>query len=100
MIGTGEFTYHPFLFAEIMEQQGFDVLMQSTGRSPILEGKGVKRKESFFDESHDGMLYLYNRCEDRQPIMLYETFDQYLKCPLHEKIDAIVGILAEGSTAI
>jgi hypoxanthine-guanine phosphoribosyltransferase len=99
VIGTGEFTFQPFLFAEQMEQHGFDVLMQSTGRSPILEGEGIERKESFFDESHQGMLYLYNRCLSRHPIMLYETFDQYLKCPLRLSINATAGILTGGATA-
>ncbi|PWQ98563.1 hypothetical protein DKT75_03675 [Leucothrix arctica] len=95
IIGTGEFTFQPFLFAEEMEQHGLDVLMQSTGRSPILEGEGVDRKESFFDESHDGMLHLYNRCVSRKPIMLYETVDQYLKCPVRTSINATAGILSD-----
>ena len=93
VIGTGEFMHLPFLFAEQMESQGFDVTVQSTGRSPVLEGCGIERKESFFDHAHNGMFYLYNRSEDRHPIMLYETAEQYSNCQLRPQINATAGIL-------
>lgn len=95
VIGTGEFMHLPFLFAEQMESQGFDVTVQSTGRSPVLEGCGIERKESFFDSAHDGVFYLYNRSQDRCPIMLYETAEQYSNCQLRDEINATAGILLQ-----
>lgn len=94
VIGTGEFTHQPFLFAEQMEQSGFDVVMQSTARSPVSEGYGIQRKERFFDSAHEGVFYLYNRSENRHPIMLYETWDQYKHCQLRSRIHATAGILS------
>lgn len=93
VLGTGEFTYYPFLFAEKLQNSGFNVLFQSTGRSPILEGKGVKSKQSFFDEAQEGIYYLYNQPKNRQTILLYETIEQYLKCPFWKKLSAITAIL-------
>lgn len=94
VIGTGEFTYQPFLLAEQMQNSGFDVLFQSTGRSPMLQSDGISRKESFFDATQQGIYYLYNQPQGRQSIMFYETEGQYLSCPFREKLDAIVAILA------
>ena len=93
VIGTGEFMHLPFLFAEQMETLGFDVTVQSTGRSPVLEGCGVERKESFFDSTHNGVFYLYNRRQERHPIMLYETAELYASCQLRTQINATAGIL-------
>ena len=94
VIGTGEFMHLPFLFAEQMESLGFDVTVQSTGRSPVLEGYGIERKESFFDTAHNGVFYLYNRSQNRHPIMLYETAEQYSSCQLRTRINATAGILS------
>lgn len=96
VIGTGEFTYQPFLFAEQLQHQGFDVLFQSTGRSPMLEGAGIQRKESFYDEKQQGLFYLYNQPDGRTPILLYESIFQYENCPFREKLNAICAILNEG----
>ncbi len=93
IIGTGEFLHQPFLFAEMMEEKGFDVVVQSTGRSPILPGVGIQRKESFFDASHNGVFYLYNRPIERYPIILYETHAQFNDCALKHQFQASAGIL-------
>ncbi|ARU54689.1 phosphoribosyl transferase family protein [Oleiphilus messinensis] len=93
VIGTGEFTYFPFLFAETMEKQGLDVLFQSTARSPVLPGGPIKSKQSFLDEAHGAVFYLYNLPADRKAIMLYENQAQYEGCTLHAKINALTGIL-------
>lgn len=95
LIGTGEFTYLPFLFAEHLEQGGLDVVVQSTGRSPILEGQSIQRKEAFFDPAHDGLFYLYNRDTERIPIIFYETQAQYENCRLRSQIGATAGILCQ-----
>lgn len=93
VIGTGEFTYQPFLFAENLQGQSIDVIFQSTGRSPVLKGAGIKSKQSFFDEAQKGVYYLYNLPKNRQVIILYETHEQYCSCPFRLKLNAITAIL-------
>ncbi|WP_293266714.1 phosphoribosyltransferase domain-containing protein [Neptunomonas sp.] len=93
VIGTGEFTFQPFLFAEDLQAQGVDVVFQSTGRSPVLEGAGITSKQSFFDEAQRGVYYLYNLQKNRQAIILYETHEQYFSCPFRLKLNAITAIL-------
>ncbi|WP_036551103.1 phosphoribosyltransferase domain-containing protein [Neptunomonas japonica] len=93
VIGTGEFTFQPFLFAEGLQEQGVDVVFQSTGRSPVLEGAGITSKQSFFDEAQRGVYYLYNLQKNRQAIILYETHEQYFSCPFRLKLNAITAIL-------
>ena len=44
VVGTGEFAYQPFLLAEQLELRGFDVVYQSSTRSPILLG-GAKGRD-------------------------------------------------------
>ncbi|MCP5425212.1 MAG: phosphoribosyltransferase domain-containing protein [Gammaproteobacteria bacterium] len=73
IVGTGEFSFFPFRLAEDLEQQGHDVLFQSTTRSPILEGEAIRRKLMFTDEHHEGIInYLYNLPQDRQVLVAYE----------------------------
>ncbi len=43
VLGTGEFTFLPFLFAEELEKRGREVFFQSTTRSPILVEKDTER---------------------------------------------------------
>ncbi|CAH9018096.1 phosphoribosyltransferase domain-containing protein [Candidatus Nitrosacidococcus sp. I8] len=74
IIGTGEFQFQPFLWAERLEQQGFDVLFQSTTRSPIETGHVIHSKLSFKDEYREGIdHYLYNLPRDRETIIAYES---------------------------
>ena len=93
VVGTGEFSYLPFLFAEELEQRGFDILFQSTGRSPAIEDCGIKSKISCFDNGHQGMFYLYNLPKNRQVILCYENKEQYYNCPFKDILDAKVVIL-------
>lgn len=93
IIGTGEFSYQPFLFAEQLQQQGFDVLFQSTGRSPAIEDCGIVSKISRFDQGHQGMYYLYNLPDDRENILCYENEQQFKHCPFKDDIKAQVVIL-------
>lgn len=93
IIGTGEFSYQPFLFAEQLQQQGFDVLFQSTGRSPAIEDYGIVSKMSRFDQGHQGMYYLYNLPKDRENILCYENEQQLKHCPFKDDIKAQVVIL-------
>ncbi|NRD72867.1 phosphoribosyltransferase domain-containing protein [Shewanella sp. VB17] len=95
VIGTGEFIYQPFLFAEAMETAGIDVLFESTGRSPILQGGSITRKLTFYDPGNEANYYLYNLPEDRLPIILYENREQYIHSPLHKLLNAQAAILGE-----
>ena len=76
VIGTGEFNYQPFLFAEAMEASGIDVLFESTGRSPIIQGGSISSKLKFYDPGNEANYYLYNLPENRKPILLYENREQ------------------------
>lgn len=93
VIGTGEFIYQPFLFAEAMEDEGIDVLFESTGRSPIIQGGSISSKLTFYDPVNEANYYLYNLPEDRTPIILYENREQYVHCPLHKLLNAQTAIL-------
>lgn len=93
VIGTGEFSFQPFLLAEQMQQQGFNVLFQSSGRSPAIKDCGINSKLSGFDEAHKGMFYLYNLAENRQPLLCYENIEQYQSCPFKALITAEIAVL-------
>jgi hypothetical protein len=88
IVGTGEFIFQPFLFAEAMEAAGIDVLFESTGRSPIIQGGSISSKLKFYDPGNQANYYLYNLPEDRTPIIMYENKEQYTHCPLHKLLNA------------
>jgi hypothetical protein len=88
VVGTGEFIFQPFLFAEAMESVGIDVLFESTGRSPIIQGGSISSKLKFYDPGNNANYYLYNLPEDRTPIIMYENREQYIQCPLHKLLNA------------
>lgn len=73
VLGTGEFQYLPFRWAEKLEAEGHDVSFQSTTRSPLLAGVGIESILEFEDGYGDGISnYLYNT----HP----EQFDQVFLC--------------------
>jgi hypothetical protein len=91
VLGTGEFSYYPFLLAKAMEEKGFDVMYQSTTRSPILVGKDIAHKIEFVDNYGDNIPnFIYNVAVDQyeQVVMCYETKDQQM-CDLSEKLGAV-----------
>lgn len=76
IVGTGEFTWPPFLLAQALEQAGHEVHMQATSRSPVLIGGAIGCALSFEDNYETGVPnYLYNaqREEDRRVIICHET---------------------------
>lgn len=76
VLGTGEFSYHPFLLAEYFEKEGVDVVYQSTTRSPIMLGNDIGHKISFIDNYEDKISnFIYNVAQDQyqQVIICYET---------------------------
>ncbi|WP_227552746.1 phosphoribosyltransferase domain-containing protein [Acinetobacter albensis] len=42
VLGSGEFTWIPFLMAEQLEKQGVEVYFSSTTRSPIMQGQAIE----------------------------------------------------------
>lgn len=60
VLGTGEFMYKPFLLAKKLEDLKLNIKYQTTTRSPLLKGYGVKSVLSFKDnyfENIDNFLY-------------------------------------------
>ncbi len=49
VLGSGEFSWIPFLIAEQLEQQGAEVYYSATTRSPIKQGHGIESICSFKD---------------------------------------------------
>ncbi len=61
LVGTGEFMHFPFVLGCCLEEQGFNVLVQSSTRSPILRWGGIAEKLSFSDNYNEGIKnFLYN----------------------------------------
>jgi hypothetical protein len=61
IVGTGEFTYLPFRLAERLAEEGHDVVMQATSRSPACVGHALAHKLRFNDNYGTGVPnYLYN----------------------------------------
>ncbi len=97
MIGTGEFSFAPFLAAERLEQQGHDVLFQSTTRSPIMEGEAVRRKLAFTDEHGENIAnYIYNLPTGRRIIVAYEHPDMAAAHDFPARVGAEVWALPIG----
>ncbi|HVQ08256.1 MAG TPA: phosphoribosyltransferase domain-containing protein [Allosphingosinicella sp.] len=76
IVGTGEFTYPPFLLAERLEQAGHDVVVQAASRSPVRIGGPIASAMSFRDNYRAGVAnYLYNATsgDGRRTIICHET---------------------------
>lgn len=76
ILGTGEFTWPPFLLAQALEREGHDVVMQATSRSPIRLGGAIESALTFRDNYGTGVPnYLYNVGSDvgRRVILCHET---------------------------
>jgi phosphoribosyl transferase-like protein/phosphoribosyltransferase-like predicted ribonucleoside biosynthesis protein len=76
IVGTGEFTYPPFLLAERLEQAGHDVVVQAASRSPVRIGGPIERALQFRDNYGAGVAnYLYNAApgDGRHTIICHET---------------------------
>jgi Phosphoribosyl transferase/TRSP domain C terminus to PRTase_2 len=76
VLGTGEFAYPPFRFAEELEALGVDVYFQTTTRSPIMVGGAIETALAFDDNYGDGIPnFLYNVAPGQydQVIIVHET---------------------------
>jgi hypothetical protein len=76
VVGTGEFTYPPFLLAERLEAAGHDVVVQATTRSPARLGGAIGHTLAFADNYGSGIgNFLYNAdpAEERLALICHET---------------------------
>lgn len=76
VLGTGEFTYPPYLLAKYLEEKGSNVFCQSTTRSPInIDGdiSSVLQFKDNYHESIDNFLYNVMDREYDTIIVCYET---------------------------
>jgi hypothetical protein len=76
VVGTGEFTYPPFLLAERLERAGHDVVVQATTRSPVRLGGAIGHALAFADNYGSGIgNFLYNAdpAEARLALICHET---------------------------
>ncbi|MFZ1389363.1 MAG: phosphoribosyltransferase domain-containing protein [Thiolinea sp.] len=61
VLGTGEFVWPPFLWAEYLEQQGAHVQFSATTRSPITLGHSIQERFCLHDNYGQGIAnFLYN----------------------------------------
>lgn len=91
VVGTGEFTYLPFRLAERMAQDGHDVVVQATSRSPARVAAAMKTKLSFADNYATGVPnYLYNAdpAEPRTTWIAHETGAETIDPALVAVLDA------------
>ena len=76
IVGTGEFTYPPFLLAEALEADGYDVVVQATSRSPARIGGAIRHALAFEDNYATGVPnFLYNAdpADGRAAVICHET---------------------------
>lgn len=76
IVGTGEFTWPPFLLAQALELAGHEVRMQATSRSPVRIGGAISCSLTFEDNYETGVPnFLYNaqRERGRRVIICHET---------------------------
>lgn len=100
IVGTGEFTYPPFLLAERLEREGYDVVVQATGRSPIVPGGPIGAVLEFADNYGTGVAnFLYNAdaADGRHTIVCHETPPGSVDSALLEALDA-EAIFFEGAS--
>ncbi|MEA3014746.1 MAG: hypothetical protein QOD42_3291 [Sphingomonadales bacterium] len=91
IVGTGEFTYPPFLLAERLEQAGHDVVVQAASRSPVRIGGPIASALRFRDNYGAGVAnYLYNAGagDGRRTILCHETPPGSVDPALVEALDA------------
>ena len=66
VLGTGEFMHPAFVLGRLLENQGHDVFVQSTTRSPILQWGSVSSIAKFPDNYGEGIANFVYNVVDRQ----------------------------------
>lgn len=101
VVGTGEFQFQPFLWAEWLENKGFEVLFQSTTRSPIQPGGAICESLKFKDEYGEGVdNYLHNPPRSKEIIIAYEAAELAQNHDLPEQLKGSVWGLGAASCRI
>jgi hypothetical protein len=100
VLGTGEFTYLPFLLAKALEDRGHQVEVQSTTRSPVHVGGAIKCAMAFNDNYGTpvpNFLYNVEHDEGRKVIICHETPKFSIDPRLVDKLDAACLCLGDGA---
>jgi hypothetical protein len=100
VLGTGEFTYLPFLLAKALEDRGHQVEVQSTTRSPVHVGGAIKCAMTFNDNYGTpvpNFLYNVEHDEDRKVIICHETPKFSIDPRLVDQLDAACLYLGDGA---
>ncbi len=103
VLGTGEFIHVAFLMGRYLEQQDWDVSIQSTARSPLLKGEAIKEKMEFKDNYADNIPnYLYNVRADQYDhvIICHETPMCASLQHLVQQLNAISFYYADGKISL
>ena len=89
LVGTGEFMHYPFVLGCHLEEQGFNVLVQSSTRSPILQWGDINEKIPFSDNYNEGIKnFLYN-----VPSGQYDKIFICHETPVNDQLIAFANIL-------
>jgi hypothetical protein len=76
VLGTGEFTYPPFLLAEALERKGHEVFVQATTRSPVHIGGAMacaRRLADNYGTPVPNFLYNSSLARGRKTLVCHET---------------------------
>lgn len=90
VLGSGEFTWIPFLFAENLEKDGADVLFSSTTRSPIMQGHAINSICQIKDNYGLGISnYAYNVTDKNfdRTILIVETSENSIDPSIFNQIN-------------
>ena len=96
VVGTAEFTFEPFLFAERLEAMGHNVQFLATTRTPIALGDAIGNKVTFngiYGDETSPVNYLYNVPMGRACLVCYENHEQAESSGLREVIPDLVPMI-------
>lgn len=89
VLGSGEFSWIPFLIAENLEQQGADVYFSSTTRSPIMQGHAIQSICAFNDNyglNINNYAYNVKHQEFDRVLLVIETKEESIDPMLFQEI--------------
>ncbi|ENU59713.1 Adenine/guanine phosphoribosyltransferase [Acinetobacter guillouiae MSP4-18] len=89
VLGSGEFSWIPFLIAEQLEQQGAETYFSSTTRSPIMQGHAIKSICQFHDNyglNIQNFAYNVKHQEFDRVLLVIETHQDSVDPSLFEQI--------------
>lgn len=76
IVGSAEYMFAPFLIAEQLENNGYDVVFQSSTRSPILlDGTVIKNRIKVDIQRGSELVnhFIYNFSKDRESVMITDS---------------------------